>query len=187
MPKTAKKPPVELDSAISDLAFALKGPLIVYETSWADSLPKWIRQEITSSRLIRGMLIHKARESAELATDLETVAYLFPASMISPMTRDWTEIYLWLSAKCIRESLTMSEAAKKEVANLAAKVLTLDQERQLHDLQRWLFKQYEKAKLNFRRRTSGDMPEPAGAPYEQCSLFEDAPVQKNPRKEKVHA
>ena len=77
-------------------------PLIVADTSWADTLPEWLRQEINSERLVGGLcdLMRKGTDKdSDKVTDAEVVAYLMTASLRVPLSTDFVNIYLHLSSK----------------------------------------------------------------------------------------
>ncbi|MDD5700461.1 MAG: hypothetical protein PHU23_00300 [Dehalococcoidales bacterium] len=95
MCETATKPAIvdrKNDSWISDLVGSLTDPIIVMPGGWGDTLPDWIREEITLERMVENM---KAIKNEELmGTDAEVVAYLYTASLEAPMGHDWVEIYV---------------------------------------------------------------------------------------------
>ena len=126
------------DRNVSDLVHCIAGPLIVFETSWADTIPDWVRQEIKLHRMLQQMRALKVPKDEKRATDIETMAYMMPCTMIAPMGRDWTEIYLWLAHKCMVDAGRPPEHIKG-AAEIAPKELNEDQKRQLGDLQRWLW------------------------------------------------
>ena len=74
--------------------------LVVGDSSWAETIPKWLLKEIESERFVdcACSLLGKNR-SEEKASDAECVAYLMPASMRAPLHSEYVNIYLYLSAK----------------------------------------------------------------------------------------
>ena len=70
---------------------ALTDPIIVFDPSWADVLPDWLKGEIKMQRLAQLM---KGGEG--IATDAEALAYVSNASLSQPMASDWIEIYQYL-------------------------------------------------------------------------------------------
>jgi hypothetical protein len=82
---------------ISDLVGTFTDPIIVYPGGWGDTLPDWIRTQITLERLIENM--KEAYGEQPTGTDAEATAYLYTASLTAPMSDDWTKIYLHVAGK----------------------------------------------------------------------------------------
>ena len=156
--------------AIAGLVHAVAGPLIVYETTWADTIPDWVRKHLTVARLAQQMRVRAGKEEPGLATDIETMAYLYPASMVAPMGHDWTEIYLWLCAKCMRDWKPFGKKNLGALDEIAPKAINSDQERQLKDLQRWLWGRYQALILSKARGMKDGI---VSEPYLQCSFWKE--------------
>ena len=82
--------------------------LIVADKSWADAIPKWIKKEISAERMINGIIdTIKPKKTAQNTVqshnnavgDAEIVAYLMTASLRAPISSDFADIYLYVSAK----------------------------------------------------------------------------------------
>lgn len=74
-----------------DLMDALQAPMITFNQSWADTIPKRILDIIPMARMIA---LSKCEQQA---TYPECVAYLYTRSLEAPMDHDWTEIYTHVS------------------------------------------------------------------------------------------
>ena len=59
----------DTDGWISDLVGSLTDPIIVMPGGWGDTLPSWIREEITIERMIENMKAVKGEEL--MGTDAE--------------------------------------------------------------------------------------------------------------------
>lgn len=70
-------------------------PIIVHQSSWADTLPNWLITAIYQERLAQIFTEHEKGEIGELATPAEVLACLYPASMEAPMSSDWSRVYFW--------------------------------------------------------------------------------------------
>lgn len=74
--------------------------LIVANVSWAETIPKWLKDEIASERMINGLIdVAMQKNTAQKVGDAEIVAYLMTASLSGPLDSNFTDIYLYLSAK----------------------------------------------------------------------------------------
>ncbi len=85
----------QAEKGISDILGALTDPIIVFPGGWGDSLPEWIKGEITLERLVMNMCALKGEEPT--GTDAEACAYLNTLSLTHPMDRDWVQIYLYIA------------------------------------------------------------------------------------------
>ncbi len=79
---------------------ALTDPIIVFDPSWADVLPDWLKGEIKMQRLAQLM---KGGEG--IATDAEALAYVSNASLSQPMASDWIEIYQYLLTRVMGDKV----------------------------------------------------------------------------------
>jgi hypothetical protein len=123
----------ETDCWISDLVGSLTDPIIVMPGGWGDTLPSWIREVITIERMIENMKSLKGEEL--LASDAEVVAYLYTASLESPMDSDWVEIYLYMASKVMKRHTKQEMPADMRVVEK----LTRNQEDDLLRFKRWLY------------------------------------------------
>ncbi len=77
-------------------------PIIVADTSWAESVPAWLYKEIQAERMINSMcdlLTKNKMDHNQLVGDAECVIWLMTASNKGPLDGDGTVIYLYLTAK----------------------------------------------------------------------------------------
>ena len=120
------------DAYIEDILGALTDPIIVYPGGWGDTLPEWLKSNITLERLVMNM--KDAKGEAVTATDTEVCAYLYTVSLTLPMDEDWAQIYLYTATRVIRNW------RKGEVpSDIAVNSLTESQEGKLGELKEWLF------------------------------------------------
>jgi len=126
-----------LDKQIDALVGALTDPIIVFDPSWADVLPDWLKGEIKMRRLAQLM---KGEEG--IATDAEALAYVSNASLAQPLASDWVDIYQYLLTRVMGEKVP--EDMRKE---------SLDDWRmhQLKELKEWIYRKRVKARQERRR------------------------------------
>ncbi len=79
---------------------ALTDPIIVFDLSWADILPDWLKAEIKMQRLAQLM---KGEEG--IATDAEALAYVSNTSLSQPMASDWIEVYQYLLTRVMGDKV----------------------------------------------------------------------------------
>ena len=89
--REVKKLDNRIDKQIDALVGALTDPIVVFDPSWADVMPDWLKGEIKMQRLAQLM---KGEEG--IATDAEALAYVSNASLSQPLASDWAEIYQYL-------------------------------------------------------------------------------------------
>jgi len=123
-----------IEQGMSDIVGALSDPIIVFPGGWEDTLPDWIKPQITLERLAMNMKALRGEEPT--ATDAEAVAYLYTASLTAPMDHDWAQIYLYVAGKefTAKGGNPMPEDIKVEK-------LTDYQMEQLNELKDWLYRQ----------------------------------------------
>ena len=64
-------------------------------------MPDWIKNEIHLQRLSQLMFKYKGKEKEGRATNVETLAYLYTASLSGPMPDEYNEIYFYLTRKSL--------------------------------------------------------------------------------------
>ncbi len=84
----------QIEKGISEMVGALTDPILVFPGGWGDTLPDWVKTQITLERLVMNMRALKGEEMT--GTDAEACAYLYTASLTAPMDDDWTQIYLYV-------------------------------------------------------------------------------------------
>lgn len=80
--------------------------LIVADSGWAETIPEWILKEIEAERMINGMVNitrKKKVEDWETVGNAEVVAYLYTHSLRASMSTEFTNIYLYLTTKLMKD------------------------------------------------------------------------------------
>jgi len=113
-------------------------PLVVYPGGWGETLPKWLKTQITFDRMAQYM-----KGETGIATDSEALAYLYTASLVTPFKYDWVQIYIHLVNKV--KGLPKDYFSKTDNPYIAGlKGLTEQQKRELERLKKWIWKQSQK-------------------------------------------
>ena len=121
----------KVDGWIDDLVGALCDPIIVYPSGWQDTLPDWIKPQITLERLIMNMKVIK--EGGVPVGDTEALAYIYPRTMEAPMSEQWFRIYMYVFNQAMKFK-------KTEVPeDLKSETLSDYDMHQLDDLKRWIY------------------------------------------------
>jgi hypothetical protein len=142
--ESKERKPKNPDKMIEDLAGVFTDPLIVFPGGWEDTLPDWIKTEITLERLVMNMQELHGEEPT--ATDAEACAYLYTASLTAPMDGDWTEIYLYLATKLMeRNGTQVPDDIRKDTLNDY-------QVGELKKLKGWIYRQRTKARQEKRKQ-----------------------------------
>jgi len=140
----SEKGKLNKDDWVEAMVEVFTAPLIVYPSGWADTLPDWIKPEVTLQRLARLM-----KGDDGLATDVEALAYMYPRALEAPLDHDWTQIYLYLGTKVMGSRLTSKEVGIP--TDIKVEQLSPDQERELIGLKRWIRERQRKAVAEKRR------------------------------------
>ncbi len=121
----------KVDGWIDDLVGALVDPIIVYPSGWQDTLPDWIKPQITLERLI--MNIKVVKEGGVPVGDTEALAYIYPRTMEAPMNEQWYRIYMYVFTQAMKCKKTeVPEDLKSE------KLSDYDMQK-LNQLKRWIY------------------------------------------------
>jgi hypothetical protein len=123
----------ELDKQIKRLVWSLTKPLVVCPGGWGDTMPEWMKGEVTLQRLTQNL---KGEEG--MATDIEALIYLYTASLVAPFNESWTNIYVYLTKKCTE---ARGKGWPKEIGNPK---LTEYQQGLLKHLKEWIWQQQAK-------------------------------------------
>ena len=128
----------QTDDWVNSMVEVFTAPLIVWPSGWNDSLPEWIRGEVTLQRLIRLM-----KGDDDLATDVEAMAYMYALTLEHPLDSDWVQIYLYLGTTVMGSRMTREGV--EFPADISVEKLNSDQERDLLNLKRWIRDRQRKA------------------------------------------
>ena len=135
------------DKFLRNTMGAVRPTIIVYDESWGEDLPEWLKTQITLKRFgenARGI----NGETIEEATDEEAVAYLYTRSLAAPMTDGWVKIY----QKVFQEVVSEKIGRKNMPAEFQEGIeLNSYEGSQLKDLKRWIYKkrdEREKERFN---------------------------------------
>lgn len=119
------------DKWIGDIVGVFCDPIIVYPSGWQDTLPDWIKSQITLERLIMNVKVLK--EGGVPVGDTEVLAYIYPRTLEAPMSEQWTRIYMYVFNQAMKFK-------KTEVPeDLKVEALSDWDMHQLNDLKRWIY------------------------------------------------
>jgi hypothetical protein len=156
-----------IEKGISDIVGVFTDPILVFPGGWGDTLPEWLKENITLERLVMNMKALKGEEMT--GTDAEACAYLYTASLTAPMDSDWTQIYLYVAGKTYSRH---KQGGLPE--DIRVESLRDDQLRDLNRLKAWLYRQRTTIRLERDRADRRERKEAAVAEREalQTALFE---------------
>ena len=123
------------DSMISELVGTFTDPIIVFPGGWGDTLPEWIKTQITLERLVENM--KEAQGEQPTGTNAEATAYLYTASLTAPMDDDWAKIYLYVAGKPYARANRGGEVPE----DIRVESLNEEQMADLNRLKEWLYRQ----------------------------------------------
>jgi hypothetical protein len=135
----------KVEKGLSELVGTFTDPIIVCPGGWGDSLPDWLKEAITTERLMTNMKSLKGEEAT--ATDAECCAYLYTASLSTPLDNDWTQIYLYIATKSYEQW-----NKSKMPDEVAVNSLNDYQLMNLNRLRKWIYQTRCKARRNNERR-----------------------------------
>ena len=129
-----------VEKQIDALVGALTDPIIVYPGGWGDTLPEWIKTQITMERLVENM--KDAHGEQLTGTDAEVTAYLYTASLTAPMSEDWTKIDLYVAGKTYARANRGGEVPE----DIKVESLNEGQMADLNRLKEWIYHQRTRAR-----------------------------------------
>jgi hypothetical protein len=129
---------------IEDMVEVFTALLIVYPSGWEDTLPDWIKSEVTLQRLVRLM-----KSDDGLATDVEALAYMYPRTLEAPLDHDWTQIYLYLATRVMGSRLSSKGA--EIPADIRVEQLDPYLEGKLIELKPWIQERQRRAMAERRK------------------------------------
>ncbi len=145
---------------IEELAGALTDPTIVFPAGgWENDIPQHLKDRLPIDRLAHQMRCHKGEAQWDEACDLEALLYMYPRTMASPLSEQWTRIYLYLGTKVMGDKIPQDIKQER---------LSDYDMAQLRDLKRWIHKRKVKAR---RERRKGEKVEVVPAKVEYPRLF----------------
>jgi len=156
-----------MEKGISEIVGVFCDPIIVFPGGWGDTLPDWLKTSITLERLVMNMRLIKGE--LPTGTDAEACAYLYTASLTTPMDHDWTQIYLYIAGK------TYTREKKAEMPeDIRVESLNDEQMRDLNRLKAWLYQKRTTVRLERERAERRQKKEEEAARREvaQPALFD---------------
>lgn len=95
---------------VKGVAEAFTMPVVFHPGGWEDTVPEYMRREV----VIRQRLEMLFDGGWDRASDVEVVCYMNTASLVAPLTEQWTRIYLYeagLVMPAIREYFTQDKGS----------------------------------------------------------------------------
>ena len=163
----SKEGKLNTDDCVESMVEVFTAPLIVYPSGWEDTLPDWIKSEVTLQRLVRLM-----KGDDGLATDVEALAYMYPRTLKAPLDHDWMQIYMYLATKAMGSRLSGKEA--EIPTDIKVERLDPHLENKLIELKRWIRERQRKALAERRKADSRQEREEMAAKLKaaQPALFD---------------
>lgn len=113
--------------------------LVVADSGWAETIPKWILEEIKEERMMGGMI--DIIKGTETVGDAEVLAYLYTANLRGPVSHEMGEIYIYLTGKVMQKSKGLKEDEMPDFLQEKLKNgLTEDEKRELNILKQDLYR-----------------------------------------------
>jgi len=125
-----------IEKGISEIVGCLTDSILVFPGGWGDSLPDWLKTAITLERLAMNMRALKGE--LPTGTDAEACAYLYTASLTTPMGHDWTQIYLYIANKAYSQ-WRRKESGAEMPDDIRVESINDEQMRDLNRLKAWLY------------------------------------------------
>lgn len=114
--------------------------LIVADSGWAETIPEWILEAIKTERLI-GSLGNLLKPGVYDVGDAEVLAYLYTANLRGNISHEHSEIFIYLTGKCmIKYQKIKEEDLPDFVREKLKKGLSQDEEYYLNILKQDLFR-----------------------------------------------
>ncbi len=162
--QAAKKPEVD---RIEEIVGAIFDPIIVFPSSWMETIPDWMKKDMPLHRLAHNMMCAEGLADWEEACDLEALVYMYPLTLDRPIAGHWAHIYVYLGTQVMRDN--MPDDIKREA-------LTDYEKRELQGLKRWIYQEKVKTRKARHRQEKdpGELQqgtEIVSKEYEQSRLF----------------
>ena len=161
----------QVDRGISEIVGVFTDPIIVMPGGWGDTLPDWIKTAITLERLM--MNVEALKTGKMTGTDAEACAYLYTASLTTPIDHDWSQIYLYIAGKVYEKHRTPDSGVKMP-EDIRVESLNRNQLDDLARLKEWLYQTRTRIRLERDRadRRQKKEEEEAKKRAEQPALFD---------------
>ena len=141
------KPPRD---PILETLCALTDPIIVFPAQgWEDTLPEPLKKRLPIDRLAHVMLAINGKESWDECTDVEALLYMYPRTMLSPLSEQWFRIYMYLGTRVMGEQIP--EDIRQE------KLSDYDMS-ELRHLKRWIQERKLKARKDREKKSRAEAP-----------------------------
>jgi len=146
---------------IGELVGVFTDPIIVYPSAWQDTLPDWVKPQITLERLIMNMKVIK--EGGVPVGDTEALAYIYPRTMEAPMSERWYRIYMYVFTQAMKfKKVEVPEDLKSE------KLSDYDMQ-ELNHLKRWIYDRRVKHREEKHRGERSQAKEEAASRKEEAA------------------
>ncbi len=144
-------PPKPERDSILETVCALTDPIIVFPAQgWEDTLPEPLKKRLPLDRLAHVMLAVNGKEPWDECTDVEALLYIYPRTMLSPLSEQWVRIYLYLGTRAMGEQIP---------ADIRQGELSKYDMGELRKLKRWIQEKKLKARKDRERQASVEAPE----------------------------
>ncbi|MEW6687253.1 MAG: hypothetical protein AB1393_13790 [Candidatus Edwardsbacteria bacterium] len=110
--------------------------LVVANAGWAETIPEWLLEEVRFERTTLG-LITLIKPDCKKVGDAEVCVYLYTLGLTQPMSTEYNEIYIYLTAKLLKQKGKTLVDSMEEKLN---KGLTEWQKRELEQLRETIYK-----------------------------------------------
>jgi hypothetical protein len=138
---------------VDHLMYCLVAPLLTWP-GYEDDL----REKLSDVKLDR--LVHHAEIAKGLCTEYEAMLYLSTASLANPPTEMWTNLYLWLFWRWVKDKEGAEANGLKPHREPGAYEL-----QELERFRRWVYKtQMEHVRRKTKAAAAANDPEPKGPP-----------------------
>ena len=123
---------------VAKLVTILKPTIVTANSDWGHTIPEWLIERIRIQRFVEHFKELNGEKVRE-ASDEEVFAYLYTASLTTPLRDEWVKIYLYLGYKIAPERM-------KE------KMKSLNIPKELTDYEKYLLKRLKEYIYNVRMR-----------------------------------
>lgn len=110
--------------------------LVVANRGWAESIPKWLMQEVAWEREARGLADVLGKGDGERVGLAETCVYLCTEAFTHPLGHIRGQVYFWVTGKVMKKAGMEPPDFVKEVLE---KGLGIDEKHELEELRRTLY------------------------------------------------